>query len=325
MLSRVSFLSSTGRCFLLDQNQSTKGELHLCRTQAEFLHQIDKQGPFAPEPGRYHLYASSSCPWANQCLIVHKLKGLDDIISVSIASPRLTKEGWAFASVDAFPGTDPDPLYNSRYIKDLYHRSHPKFQGRCTVPLLWDKRTQSVVNNDADDIMKIFNFAFNDFLPPHYASANLYPTHLRHEIRRIADWVNESITKAIFKAGFAVSSTVYCSAVIPLFEALDQLEGMLAGKDYLVGNQLTQSDIILYVNMIRFDPIYYHHFKCNMRMIRTGYPNIHTWLRKLYWRIPAFQLTTDFNHIKSGFYLSYDPINNSGIVPMGPVPHIEPL
>ncbi|KAI0261241.1 glutathione S-transferase Gst3 [Gloeopeniophorella convolvens] len=277
-------------------------------------------------PARYHLYSSSSCPWAAQCLIMLRLKGLEDYIGITTVSPRLGKDGWAFASADSFPGTDSDPLYGSRNVRDLYTRSHPHWKGGFAVPLLWDRKTERIVNNNANDIVRMFNSSFNDILPPDKARIDMYPAELRDDIDYMTHWIKEKITNAILKTGFAKSSMRYCENVIPLFESFDELERVLRDREYVMGSRLTEVDIKLYVDVIRFDTAYCQYFKCNMRTIRRGYPSIHLWLRKLYWRNPAFQSSTDFDHIKNGFFTTFDTCGGATrVVPIGPVPHIEPL
>ncbi|KAI8972887.1 glutathione S-transferase [Trametes punicea] len=286
---------------------------------------IQKGGKFEPEKDRYHLYVSYACPWATRTLIVRKLKGLEDFVGVTVVSPRLGQDGWPFANVDDFPGAEKDPLFGSQHIKDLYFRAKPNYEGRFTVPVLWDKKTSTIVNNESSEIIRIFNTAFNDQLPADKAKIDLYPEHLRKDIDEINEWVYDTVNNGVYKSGFATTQRAYEAAVIPLFESLDKLEKILTGKDYLVGNQLTEADVRLFVTIIRFDPVYVGHFKCNIRTIRDGYPAIHLWLRKLYWNNPAFSSTANFEHIKTHYYWSHTHINPHRIVPVGPVPDILPL
>ncbi|KAI0676242.1 glutathione S-transferase [Trametes maxima] len=295
------------------------------RRPSSFRETIQKGGKFAPEKGRYHLYVSYACPWATRTLIVRKLKGLEDFIDVTVVSPRMGEHGWPFANVDAFPGAGVDPLFGSQHVKDLYLRAKPDYEGRFTVPVLWDKQTSTIVNNESSEIIRIFNSAFNDQLPEDKASLDLYPESLRKEIDDINEWVYDTVNNGVYKSGFAVSQGAYEAAVKPLFESLDRLEKTLTGKDYLVGDRLTEADVRLFVTIIRFDPVYVGHFKCNIRTIRDGYPAIHLWLRKLYWNNAAFKETNHFDHIKTHYYWSHPSINPHRIVPVGPVPDILPL
>ncbi|KAI1794303.1 glutathione S-transferase [Ganoderma leucocontextum] len=253
-----------------------------------------------------------------------KLKGLEDIIGVSVVSPRLTPDSWAFAKVDPFPGADDDPLYGAAYLKELYHKANPEYEGRFTVPVLWDKKTETIVNNESSEIIRFFNTAFNHLLPADKAAMNIYPEPLRKEIDELNDWVYNTVNNGVYKAGFATTQKAYEDAVLPLFDSLDRLEKVLSGKDYLIGNQLTEADVRLFVTVIRFDVAYHGAFKCNLRTIRDGYPAIHLWLRKLFWSHAAFSETCRFDHIKGGYYF-IKTLNPHGVIPAGPVPHILPL
>ncbi|KAF7319088.1 Glutathione S-transferase [Mycena chlorophos] len=293
------------------------------RVQSTFRNFIEPGGKFEAEKDRYHLYVSYGCPWATRTLIVRKLKGLESIIPVTCVSPRLSKDGWAF------PGTDVDPLFNASYIKDIYLRADPDFSTRFTVPVLWDKKLGTIVNNESSEIIRIFNSAFNHLLPAEKAALNLYPENLRAEIDQINEWVYTDINNGVYKAGFASTQSAYESAVIKLFESLDRVAEILKGRDFLVGEQLTEADVRLFVTIIRFDPAYVGAFKCNIRTIRDGYPTIHAWLRKLYWSdvFPAFKESTYFDHIKVGYYAApaMARLNPTAIVPVGPLPNILPL
>ncbi|KAI0676243.1 glutathione S-transferase [Trametes maxima] len=294
------------------------------RKPSSFRRRIERGGEFEPEKDRYHLYVAYSCPWATRTLIVRKLKGLDDIVGVTAVAPRIGPNGWSFAKIDPFPGAENDPLYGSEYIKDIYLRADPDYEGRFTVPVLWDKKTETIVNNESSEIIRIFNTAFNDFLPADKAALDLYPESLRGQIDEINEWVYDTVNNGVYKSGFATTQNAYEAAVFPLFESLDRLEKILTGKDYLIGDQLTEADVRLFVTIIRFDPVYVGHFKCNIRTIRDGYPAIHLWLRKLYWNNDAFSSTCKFDHIKTSYY-SQKNVNPNGVVPVGPIPSILPL
>ncbi|KAF5389512.1 hypothetical protein D9757_004197 [Collybiopsis confluens] len=294
------------------------------RLDSTFRNTIEKGGQFEPEKDRYHLYVSLACPWATRTLIVRKLKGLEDIISVSVVSPRMGTNGWPFASADSFPGADSDSLNNAQHIKDLYLSVDPAYGGRFTVPVFWDKKGKTIVNNESSEIIRILNTAFNHLLPKEYAQVDLYPEHLRAKIDDLNEWIYPYINNGVYRTGFATSQEAYSTALKQLFEALDKVEAILAGdKKYIVGNQLTECDVRLWVTMIRFDPVYVGHFKCNVRDIRSGYPNINKWMKNLYWNDPAFKESTDFDHIKTHYYWSHPLINPTRIVPVGPIPMIQ--
>ncbi|KJA25452.1 hypothetical protein HYPSUDRAFT_37440 [Hypholoma sublateritium FD-334 SS-4] len=295
------------------------------RAPSSFRNTIEQGGKFAPETDRYHLYVSLACPWATRTLIVRKLKGLDSLIPVTVVSPHMGAQGWPFASVDKFSGADEDPLYGSAYVKDLYFKADPDYGGRFTVPVLWDKKLHTIVNNESSEIIRIFNTAFNEFIPKEKAALNYYPEEHRAEIDALNDLIYPNINNGVYRSGFASTQEAYELAVADVFSALDKVEKVLEGKDYLVGNTLTEADIRLWVTTIRFDPVYVGHFKCNFRTIRDGYPAIHRWMQKLYWNISAFKDSTDFDHIKVHYYWSHQTINPTRIVPVGPVPNILPL
>ncbi|TCD60741.1 S-glutathionyl-(chloro)hydroquinone reductase [Steccherinum ochraceum] len=294
------------------------------RPASSFRDVIEKGGKFAPEKGRYHLYINYGCPWANRTLIVRKLKGLEEIIDVTVLSPRQYPEGWAFGDIDDFPLTEKDPLFGAQRLSEIYFKAEPNYTGRYTVPLLWDKKTNTIVNNESSEIIRTFNTAFNELLPADKAALDLYPEHLRTEIDALNDWVYETVNNGVYRAGFASSQEAYEEAVIKLFTSLDRLEKILQGKDYLVGGVLTEADVRLFTTIVRFDAAYFTNFKCNIRTIRDGYPAIHLWLRKLYWNNSAFKDSTFFDHIKKGYY-DMAGLNPSRIVAVGMVPHILPL
>ncbi|KAM6503265.1 Glutathione S-transferase, C-terminal-like protein [Amanita muscaria] len=295
------------------------------RPASTFRNSIEKGGEYEPERDRYHLYVAYSCPWATRALIMRKLKGLEDIISVTVVSPRMDVHGWPFANVDNFPGADTDPLYESQHIKDLYLMASPDYQGRFTVPVLWDKKTHTIVNNESSEIVRIFNSAFNELLPEGKAILDFYPKALRKEIDELNEWIYDSINNGVYKTGLATQQEAYEKAVTKVFEGLDEVEKILTGKDYLLGDRLTEADIRLFVTIIRFDPAYVGLFKCNIRTIRAGYPAIHKWVRQLYWNNEAFKSSTNFDHIKAGYHSSLVTLNPARIVPVGPIPNIEPL
>ncbi|THG97591.1 hypothetical protein EW026_g4427 [Hermanssonia centrifuga] len=240
----------------------------------------------------------------------------------------MDSEGWPFANFNDFPGAENDPFHpESKHLRDVYLRVDPTYAGRFSVPLLWDKKTSKIVNNESSEIIRMFNDAFNDLLPKEKADVDLRPEALRAEVDELVDWMQDAINIGVYKVGFVKEQQAYETAVTTLFEALDRVEKLLEGKDYLIGNQLTEADIRLFVTIVRFDPVYVGLFKCNIRTIRDGYPNIHLWMRKLYWNNPVFKDTCLFDHIKTGYYNSHNftPIELPRIVPKGPVPDILPL
>jgi putative glutathione S-transferase len=297
------------------------------RAPASFRNFIESGGRFPPEKGRYHLYVSYSCPWATRTLITRKLKGLEDFISFTVVSPHMGAHGWPFKNADpSWADADNDPEHpNFQHVKDLYFHADPNYSGRFSVPVLWDKKHDTIVNNESSEIIRMFNTVFNHMLPADKAAVDIYPEAHRQEIDALNEWVYDTVNNGVYKAGFAQSQSAYENAVHPLFKSLDRLEEMLKDKDYLVGNTLTEADIRLFVTTIRFDPVYVGHFKCNLRDIRHGYPNIHLWMRKLYWNNDAFKSSTKFDHIKTHYYWSQILVNPSRVVPAGPIPHIEPL
>jgi putative glutathione S-transferase len=295
------------------------------RMDSSFRNTIEKGGKFEPATDRYHLYVSYACPWATRTLIVRKLKGLEPFIDVTVVSPRMGANGWPFANADPFPAADKDPLYQSEHVKDLYLKVDPDYAGRFTVPVLWDKQLHTIVNNESSEIIRIFNTAFNEFLPADKAALDFYPEKLRSQIDELNEWIYPNINNGVYRSGFATTQEAYQKAVVEVFDALDKVEKILDGKDYLVGDTLTEADVRLWVTLIRFDPVYVGHFKCNIRTIRDGYPVTHRWMQKLYWNNAAFRESTNFEHIKTHYYWSHHAINPRRIVPVGPIPNIRPL
>ncbi len=266
-------------------------------------------GGFKAEPGRYHLYVALVCPWACRTLAYHKLKKLEDVISVSISFPAMGKEGWEFGE---HPGSIPDPLYNIRYIHELYTRADPHFTGRTTVPVLWDKVQHTMVNNESADIIRMLNSAFDAYGD---ASVNFYPVALRSEIDRLNERMYEALNNGVYRTGFATAQAAYDEAVTDVFSCLDELEQRLDGRSYLLGERITESDWRAFVTLIRFDIAYHGLFRCNLRRI-CDYPNLSAYLTRLY-QVPGIAETVDFYHIKHGYY-GISRVNPTGIVPRGP-------
>ncbi|HFU3805180.1 TPA: glutathione S-transferase family protein [Streptococcus suis] len=268
------------------------------------------KGGFKAESGRYHLYISLACPWASRTLIMRKLKGLEDHITLSIVHPLMLENGWTFADG---PGVIKDFLFNSDYLYQVYLKADPNYTGRVTVPVLWDKQTNTIVNNESAEIMRMFNTAFNDITGNY---EDFYPEHLQTEIDAMNDFVYPNINNGVYKAGFSTNQAVYKKEVKNLFAALDKLEEHLADKDYLVGNQLTEADIRLFTTLVRFDAVYFGHFKCNIKTL-VDYPNLWDYTKRLY-NHAGIAKTVDFDHIKQHYYGSHKTINPTGIVPVGP-------
>lgn len=268
------------------------------------------EGGFKAESGRYHLYVSLACPWASRTLIMRKLKGLEDHISLSIVHPLMLENGWTF---EDDPGVIKDSLFNSDYLYQVYLKADPHYTGRVTVPVLWDKKTNTIVSNESAEIMRMFNTAFNDITGNH---DDYYPADLQAEIDAMNDFVYPNINNGVYKAGFSTNQKVYEKEVKNLFAALDKLEEHLADKDYLVGNQLTEADIRLFTTLVRFDPVYFGHFKCNIKAL-IDYPNLWDYTKRIY-NHSGIAETVDFDHIKQHYYGSHKTINPTGIVPVGP-------
>ncbi|VEU23307.1 DEKNAAC104444 [Brettanomyces naardenensis] len=300
------------------------------RKPSSFRDVIAKGGKFAPEKGRYHLYVSYACPWAHRTLIVRALKGLTGIIGLSVVHWHLDSKGWRFAtSNDEFPGATVDSVYGFKRLSELYFKAEPGYTGRFTVPVLWDTKLGTIVNNESAEIIRIFNKAFNEFLDPEHAKLNFYPEDLQEPIDELNSWIYDNINNGVYKAGFATKQEPYEREAKNVFAHLDKVEAILKdrhakGEKYLLGNTLTEADIRLYTTIVRFDVVYVQHFKCNIGMIRFNYPHLHKWLRELYWNNDAFKSTTNFDHIKLHYTKSHPQINPFGITPVGPLPNILP-
>ena len=267
-------------------------------------------GGFKAEPGRYHLYVSLACPWAHRTLIFRKLKRLERIISVSVVHWLMLENGWTFADG---PGVVPDPLFGVRFLHEIYTRAEPDYTGRVTVPVLWDKQASTIVNNESAEIIRMFNSAFNGCGA---ASGDFYPENLRPQIEAWNTRIYDAVNNGVYKAGFATSQEAYEAAFLKLFETLDVLERHLGEHRYLTGDRLTEADWRLFTTLLRFDPVYVGHFKCNLRRI-ADYPNLSRYLSDLY-QVPGVAETVDMRHIKGHYYQSHRTINPTGVVPLGP-------
>ncbi|MEM6667847.1 MAG: glutathione S-transferase family protein [Pseudomonadota bacterium] len=269
------------------------------------------EGGFKAEAGRYHLYVSYACPWAHRTIIFRKLKGLEDIISVSAVHWLMRDHGWTFEDGE---GVIPDGVNNAEYMHQIYTTAKPDFSGRVTVPVLWDKQRKTIVSNESSEIIRMLNSAFDDIgaTPGDY-----YPSELQGEIDAVNERVYHAVNNGVYKSGFATSQDAYEEAVTPLFETLDWLEERLTSQRYLMGSRLTEADWRLFTTLVRFDPVYVGHFKCNLRRI-ADYPALSGYLRDLYQHGGVAE-TVNMDHIKRHYYESHLMINPTGIVPVGGV------
>jgi len=267
-------------------------------------------GGYKAEAGRYHLYVSLACPWAHRTLIFRKLKGLDGMIGVSVVHWLMLENGWTF---EDGPGVVPDPIHGARFLYEVYTRAQPDYTGRVTVPVLWDKATSSIVNNESSEIIRMFNSAFDACGA---APGDFYPANLRSQIDAWNARIYDTVNNGVYKAGFATTQNAYEAAFTDLFETLDVIEQHLGTQRYLLGDRQTEADWRLFTTLLRFDPVYVGHFKCNLRRI-ADYPNMSGYLRDLY-QVPGVSQTVDMRHIKNHYYGSHRTINPTGIIPVGP-------
>ena len=288
------------------------------RTQTQFRNWITADGSAGPtgqagykaEADRYHLYVSLACPWASRTLMIRTLKGLEDMISISVVHPLMLEHGWTFEEGEGVIG---DPIFKARYLHEVYTAVKPDYTGRVTVPVLFDKKTKTIVNNESSEIIRMLNTAFDGLGAK---PGNYVPDQWLEEIDTVNDFVYHRINNGVYKAGFATKQEVYEEEVTALFAALDQMEERLAGQDYLVGNRLTEADIRLFTTLVRFDAVYFGHFKCNLKPL-TAYPKLWAYTKRIY-QLPGMAQTVNFDHIKRHYYGSHKTINPTGVIPMGP-------
>ena len=280
------------------------------REDAQFRDWISKDGKFQPEAGRYHLYVCLACPWASRCLMMRKLKGLEEIISLSVVNPVMLEHGWTF---EDGPGVIADPIIDADYMHEIYTHVDPTYSGRVTVPVLYDKKTDTIVNNESSDIIRMMNTAFDEIgaTPGDY-----YPADLRDEINDINDYVYDHVNNGVYKAGFATEQQVYEKEAQHVDDALAKLNDRLENQDYLVGDQLTEADIRLFTTLIRFEHVYFGHFKCNLHHL-TEYPHLWEYTKRIY-NYENLADTVDFDHIQTHYYKSHTMINPNQIIPAGP-------
>ncbi len=293
-----------------------KGEF--IRSESSFRNWVTKDGSagpsggagFAAEPGRYHLYVSYACPWAHRTLIFRVLKGLQDVISVSVVHPLMPSESWVFGE---YPGATEDHVNHAHYLYENYLKVDPGFDGLVTVPVLWDRKRETIVNNESSEIIRMLNSAFDAY---GNSETDYYPESLRVEIDAINDVVYENVNNGVYRAGFATTQKAYDKAFLQLFDTLDYLEESLSKQRYLVGNQITEADWRLFTTLVRFDAVYYNHFKTNKKRL-IDYPNLWAYTRELY-QVPGVAETVNMDHIKRHYFGSHRSINPTGIVPKGP-------
>lgn len=297
--------------------KSTGGKF--VRTTAKFRNWITADGSAGPsgeggfeaESGRYHLYVSYACPWAHRTLIFRALKGLNDHITVSVVHPDMLSEGWTFE--DDFDGATGDTLFGKPFLRDIYTTADPKISGRVTVPILWDKKRNTIVSNESSEIIRMLNSAFDGITGN---DLDFWPADLRDDIETLNTRIYDTVNNGVYKSGFATSQEAYDEAVGPLFDSLDWLEGILSENRYLTGDRLTEADWRLWTTLARFDDVYHGHFKCNRRRL-IDYPNLWAYTRELY-QIPGVAETLRTDHIVRHYHYSHDTINPYRILPTGP-------
>jgi putative glutathione S-transferase len=269
----------------------------------------DGSTEYPAQAGRYHLYVSLACPWASRAVIVRKLKGLEDAIGMTVVDPVRDERGWRFTR------EEPDPLNGWAFLSEAYFGTDPGYRGRVTVPVLWDKERKRIVSNNDDDIMRMLEMEFDEFAA--HPQLDLYPSALRGEIDELNDFLYQTFNNGVYQAGFATSQAAYEKAAYGVFTTIDAMEERLTYYRYLFGAQPVETDWRLFVTLVRFDPVYYGHFKCNLRRI-VDYPNLYGYLRDLY-QIDGIAETVDFDQIKRHYYYTHDDINPTRIVPIGPL------
>jgi putative glutathione S-transferase len=309
----------------LPSEQTTAGEFQ--RQEDAFRDWISNDGStsYPTATGRYHLYVSLACPWASRTIILRKLKGLEDGIGLTIVDPFRDEKGWAFRDPElSKPGSDlkrlddfesTDPINGFRYLSEAYKATDPKFDGRVTVPVLWDKQTRRIVNNCEDDICPMFNSVFNEFAKN--KDVDLFPTDIATEQAKLSDFLYENINNGVYRAGFATRQKPYERACQRLFDALDEMDRRLTSSRYLLGNRIVEADWRLFCTLIRFDVVYHGHFKCNLGRI-VDFPNLQGYMLDLYQQ-PGIAETVSIDHIKRHYYMTHEEINPTRIVPLGPI------
>ena len=282
------------------------------RQDSVFRDAIKAGSKFEAESGRYHLYVSFACPWASRTLMYRKLKELEDHIGYSVVHPDMLDDGWTFDK--SFPGATGDDLYDLKYLREIYLKADPKATTKITVPVLWDKKTETIVNNESSEIIRMFNTEFNGLTGNR---EDFYPEKQREEIDEWNELIYHTVNNGVYKSGFAKNQEAYEAAVKPLFETLDKLEGELSDKPFLHGEKPLESDLRLFPTLIRFDEVYVTHFKCNLKRI-ADYPNLQKYTERIY-NIPGMKETVNLDHIKRHYFYSHESINPHRILPVGPM------
>ncbi|MGD1873028.1 MAG: glutathione S-transferase family protein [Mastigocoleus sp.] len=300
----------------VSQREQEDSEGKFIRPSTTFRNKITADGSsgFKAEPGRYHLYISWACPWACRTAILWQLKGLQDVVGLSVVAAEIYENSWEFSSEDKEAGTIPDTVNNLDYLWQLYLKAQINYTGRVTVPVLWDKQTNNIVNNESREIIRMFDTEFEEFANK---QVNFYPQDLQKSVDETIDAIYQPINNGVYRAGFATSQSAYNEAVKELFSALDYWEKILGKQRYLCGEKITEADWCMFTTLFRFDAVYYVHFKCNLRRI-TEYPNLWNYLRELY-QIPGVKETCNLDHIKRHYYISHPNVNPTRIVPLGPI------
>ncbi len=288
-----------------------KGEFNRMPTRFRSWITADGSSEFKAEAGRYHLYVSLACPWAHRTLIMRSLKGLQPVIGLSVVDPVLSDKGWIFSEA---PGAIHDTVNGATYLQEIYLEAKPDYTGRVTVPVLWDKQTQTIVNNESREVIRMMNTEFGAFAQ---SQLDLYPQELQSAIDQTIEAIYLPVNNGVYRSGFATTQAAYEEAVRELFLALDHWEAVLGQQRYLCGDRLTEADICLFTTLLRFDLVYHGHFKCNLKQI-MDYPNLWNYLKDLY-QYPGIQETCSPDHIKRHYYMSQTAINPNRIVPKGPL------
>ncbi|MFJ5470165.1 glutathione S-transferase family protein [Pectobacterium carotovorum] len=299
------------------ETKSTGG--HFKRSESAFRNWVTPDGApgltgkggFPAQSGRYHLYVSLACPWAHRTLLMRQLKGLEDHIAVSVVHPLMLDHGWTFGT--DFEAATGDSLYQHEFLYQLYLHAMPDYSGRVTVPVLWDTEQHTIVSNESADIIRMLNSAFDGVGA---TAGDYYPEALRAQIDELNGWIYDKVNNGVYKAGFATSQSAYDESATTVFAALSDLESILAKQRYLTGEQLTEADLRLWTTLVRFDPVYHTHFKCDKYRL-SDYPNLFGFLRDIY-QMPGIADTVDMAHIRHHYYRSHGTINPHGVISLGP-------
>jgi putative glutathione S-transferase len=300
-----------------DVYESTNESGEFDRQETSFRDRVeaDPDAKHPAEAGRYHLYISHACPWAHRTMVTRALRGLEDVISVDVVDPYRESDGWEFAPEKE--GCTPDSIHGSEYLRDVYTAADPEYTGRVTVPVLWDRVEETIVNNESAEIMRMLDTAFAEF----GRENTLYPEGYHEDVDRVIEAIYEPINNGVYRTGFAGTQEAYEEALTDLFEALSGWEGVLSDQRYLCGSRLTEADVCLFTTLIRFDHVYHTHFKCNVRRIRD-YPNLWNYLKELY-QLPGVAETVNLDHITEHYYRSHADLNPKGLVARGPPPRFD--